>query len=52
MGMWVRSGAPVGAAGTQLEVQMTRLPKKVLFRIAIAAATLIGKSTFFGNRVI
>ena len=44
--MWVRSGAPVGAAGTQLEVHMTRLPKKVLFRIAVAAATLIGLLVF------
>jgi len=44
--MWVRSGAPVGAAGTQLEAQMTRLPKKVLFRIAVAVATLIGLLVF------
>jgi len=29
-----------------MEAQMTRLPKKVLFRIAVAAATLIGLVSF------
>ena len=31
---------------TAREVQMTRLPKKVLFRVAIAAMTLVGLLNF------
>jgi len=46
LGKWVRTGGPVGSAGHKREAQMTRLPKKVLFRIAVAAATLIGLVSF------
>jgi len=47
LGQWVESGAPVGATGpSNKEVAMIRVPKKVLFRIAVAVATLIGLLEF------